>query len=418
MERLEDRQMMAGDVRAYVQNGDLYIVEDAAQIGQASNVRLTQEGGNIRVRGFDPPGSDVPSKVNGGASQIFAVTGNLIVRLGAGHDILQLGEPDGTRAPSFRSAQIDLGAPAVTRGTAPQSPTLLDDDNVLIWTAKTSESMTIVTGEGQDVVFVGSASIGDGSGADLLKINTGNGGDGVKLKGATIHGNVDIQTYGALAEGNVDFVGFDAGDSGPTKVDGHVNVRTGGGDDLFFLGDPAYLPGFVAFRTNGSLVVDMGAGSDRLEMHNARIGDAAAASLDKDLVIRMGAGADSATLFNVNVQEYIDLQLHAADEADADIVALDHVFAHNGDMSIRTGGGNDSISLANLTAYRNLFVEAGAGDDHLDLFDYVLALGSANLSGGAGQDVLNFHNGNLFTTLYQSGWESILEPEPVSRQRR
>src|SRR4051794_36583312 len=92
LENLEDRQMMAGDLAAYVSGGNLYVNEAPGQIGQDNGVIISQlANGKIRVSGdFTPMGSGV-SKVNGMAFQDFTVTNNLIVKLGAGNDGIAFG---------------------------------------------------------------------------------------------------------------------------------------------------------------------------------------------------------------------------------------------------------------------------------------------------------------------------------------
>src|SRR6188472_3066862 len=67
MEQMESREMMAGDISAYVQNGNLYINEAKNSIGKDQGVLVTQlANGNIRLQGQDATNSGLtPSKING-----------------------------------------------------------------------------------------------------------------------------------------------------------------------------------------------------------------------------------------------------------------------------------------------------------------------------------------------------------------
>jgi hypothetical protein len=52
IESLEKRELMAGDVTAYVQYGNLYINEAAKQVGMDNAIQITRlDNGQIRVAG-------------------------------------------------------------------------------------------------------------------------------------------------------------------------------------------------------------------------------------------------------------------------------------------------------------------------------------------------------------------------------
>src|SRR5438309_1284781 len=86
MEQMEARQMMAGDVTAMVQNGNLFLNEAMGQAGLDNSVQISQIDNNkIRVEG-GLTGDGLMSKVNGAAFQDFDVTGGLFVKFGAGND--------------------------------------------------------------------------------------------------------------------------------------------------------------------------------------------------------------------------------------------------------------------------------------------------------------------------------------------
>lgn len=112
MEMLENRQMMAGDVAAAVVNGNLYISEALGQTGLDNGVRVYQVSpGIVRVMGAENNGDGSTSLVNGQQFQDFAVSGDLNVNLGAGHDRLHLGFDGGASAPNFNNVSINMAAP-------------------------------------------------------------------------------------------------------------------------------------------------------------------------------------------------------------------------------------------------------------------------------------------------------------------
>jgi hypothetical protein len=83
MERLEERQMLAGDVRAMLSDGDLVISGD----NSANRISVESAGeGRIVVRGFG-------TRINGvfNAARIFSnVTGDISVQLSGGDDLLRI----------------------------------------------------------------------------------------------------------------------------------------------------------------------------------------------------------------------------------------------------------------------------------------------------------------------------------------
>jgi hypothetical protein len=156
-------------------------------------------------------------------------------------------------------------------------------------------------------------------------------------------------------------------------------------------------------------------------------------NIDGNLSINSGAGADTVNL--LTTQEHgaakIDIQTYAKTDADADNVWLSNAVS-NGDLNVRTGGGDDSIHLNNCTAFHNMNLNAGAGNDRMDLIqnlavDKLMAdLGDGNdtlnldtlyfgnplnviLNGGAGFDSLNSTGitPTHFNQFPKTGWEQI-----------
>ena len=144
MERMEAREMMAGDVTATVTGGTLYLTEAAGQAGRDNSVIVSQIApGNIRVAGNATTTDSSVSKINGNskvktpaAFQDFNVTGGLVVKFGGGSDLVVFDE---SAPPTFKDVNIDLAAPPVVAapmvagGVAGVLPA--DNDNLIMWGA-------------------------------------------------------------------------------------------------------------------------------------------------------------------------------------------------------------------------------------------------------------------------------------------
>jgi hypothetical protein len=300
IENLEARQMMAGDVAAYVQNGNLYITEAAGQTGLDNAVQISQlANGQIRVAGTGTTTDGTMSHVNGQAYQDLTVTGSLNVNLGGGSDLVVIGSDLGLASPSFSQVNIDTSAPpqlvaarSLVLGGIPTTLNAPDNDDVIIWGINTHGPMTINTGAGNDWVYVGGANMTAGN----LTINTGSGADTVQIENTvnTLAGTVDIQTYTSLAENDADVVWLDT-----AYMQGNLNVRMGGGNDIFHLENAAVF---------GNLNLDA------------------------------GAGDDSATLLHVDVVKSLMAQLGDGNDS----LSLDYIYGD--DFHFLGGGGTDSLS--------------------------------------------------------------------------
>ena len=426
MERLEDRQMMAGDVAAYVQNGHLYISEATGQAGLDNSVRVSQlANGQIRVFGNSTLSDGTTSQVNGAAFQDFTVTGGLTVNFGGGQDLIVFDAGAGA-VPTFGSISLHMGQ-ANASGDA-------DKDNIIAWALASRGGMSVTTGGSNDWVFLGGAQIGDGVGVDNLVVNTGAGADTVTIKNGThIRGGLDVQTYNSLSQMDADTVYFDT----DAAVDLDINVRMGGGDDVFFItSDTGQPPLFDGLRTGGSVFVDTGAGADTLFIRAAHIGDGIG---EDNLVLHTGAGADVVTYdatgyydFNgvyriPDVEGNLEIQTYSSiTEADADQVRipLSQVLE---DVRVRMGAGDDYFELLGGNVGDDLDFMADAGNDTAYIQGYIyddlmarMGEGNDNLTLGnvwADAMVLMGENGsdhlrktgvvNQYNSLVQNGWEYL-----------
>lgn len=279
-ESLESRQMMAGDVTAWVESGTLYVTEADGQIGQANEIRFSQIAeGRIRIEGIGDDGT----LVNGAKFWDVDFNGNLDVKLGAGNDMVQF---DNLNSPEFNNVRLDLGFTPVTTNAKFSNfvdpSAIQDDDRVQMENFHTLGALTILTGSGHDLVSLIDAVIGaTGNTNANLYINTGAGSDTVRLRTIDdqmyVVGKVDIQTYENVNEAGDDVVRLNN-----THADGDMSVRTGGGNDQFF-GDNA---GSVK-----TMLFDMGNGNDQATYAN---------SYGYLILGLMGAGDDTLTTWGLD----------------------------------------------------------------------------------------------------------------------
>jgi hypothetical protein len=442
--------MMAGDLAAYVLNGNLYINEAAGQTGLDNGVRVSQlANGMIRVEGAEAnDGTNDKSLVNGMAYQDFMVPGDLVAKLGAGNDRLHLGYDGGVGSPSFNNITINMAAPepVLTQRmlTSAKLGTSIfnapDDDQLMGWGFNSRGVTNINTGAGGDWVFIGRANIGDGWGVDKLTVNSGAGADNVTMKGTTVLGGVYITTYANASENDADTVWFDSTFDGnfnlvPTYITGNSEIYMGGGADGFYISDPLdpyYLS--VGMKMLGSMHLNTGAGDDVVDIAAAVFGDANHWS---NLSIYTMGGADNVTVdFHSSLIEIGQpmpeltgaLFIHtygSLAETDADVVRIP--VAQVGSMTnIYLGGGADVFELTAGNWGYDLTVDAGAGNDmgYLGGFlwdDVFLRMGEGddnltlghvncnvlNLDGAAGVDRLRKEQYLAIDHLYETGWEYI-----------
>jgi hypothetical protein len=289
MESLEARQMMAGDalapgnVYAHVADGHLFIGTYDTNLDQRIAIgRL--DNGKIRVIGLDFTN---PSLVNGQRYQDFNVTGDLNVNLYGGNDRVEIGgtywDRQHLEAPSFDNVHISLG------GASNRS----DLDYLQIHKIETRGSMDIYTGSHDDSILIGNARIGNGFGAETLRIDTGAGADQMSVGSTLVKGMFYI-VAGASTQIDRDVVSVH-----DTTVWYELTMATGGGDDSFFL------EGVHVGGGNG-IVIDTGAGDDE--------GSLEYVTAQSNLQIGMGSGSDHLELDHVDAYY---LKLGGGDGEDA-----------------------------------------------------------------------------------------------------
>jgi len=230
-------------------------------------------------------------------------------------------------------------------------------------------SLVVYTHDGNDTVNITRALVGD-VGHGMVRINTGAGADLVDIGNPMEFGpmtlpNVDIQTYVTLNETDADVVKMQN-----ALIFGNLDVRTGGGDDQFFVTNPndeAILKGISVF---GAMSLDTAAGNDQIYIENSSVGDVPT----ENLVIRTGAGADVVTLdlrrsFSPNIAGReiagnIDIQTYA----------------------VATEQDDDNVKIINGQVRGSIFAKLGAGNDRFELAKFVQVSNDIDLDAGAGRD--------------------------------
>lgn len=249
-EHLESREMMAGDITAFVSSGHLYVVEAYGEAGQGQAAAISQlADGRLRVKGLTSQDGGT-SLVNGAAYKDFWVSGDLKVDFRAGNDTLQL-----VRNTAIKGIDINMSSSSSVAAT--------DRDYVYVDGIRTDNQLNIRTGVGPDTVKVWDSVIGnDGSIYDNLDITTGAGRDIVEIFRSTrsmeVKGHIYVNTYSA-GEAETDRVTILSALAGR-----HISISTGNGQDIIAMTD---------VWTGSDVLISAGEGNDTVSLREVRATD-------------------------------------------------------------------------------------------------------------------------------------------------
>lgn len=220
IEALEGRLLMAGNITASLKAGNhLFIWGDASDNG----VMLSSVAGEYVVQGFSVTDPPAPTTVNGkNEPKAFANVRKVSINLGAGTDVLQLGNHFGDQ--TVFSDNLILHASPGDKGVVM--------DNVL-FAKPGGAQVTINTGAGADHISLNGVSFQNGS--PKLALNSGKGGDIVSAM------NVSF-TAGGLSR---------------------FGINTGSGDDAASASN-------VSFNSEYRFTVNTGLGNDSLALQSVR----------------------------------------------------------------------------------------------------------------------------------------------------
>lgn len=283
LDNLETRDVMSGNVTAFVGSNTLYLSEAAGQYGQHNNVRVSQlASGGVRVTGLINA-SGTQTLINGAGYRDFYIPGgSLVANFGAGIDRITVG------AVNLNNVYADLGYPGVN-----------DVDVIDINGARLTGAMDLRTGGGADKIYVRSTRVGDGSGYEDLRINSGAGADYVQVgviggNFVEVRGNLLLTAAQSSAELDADIV----------KVNQALVYK--------------------------SIYLDTGSGNDTIEMGYTTAGE--------DIVITAGDGADKGKLTEVWAYD----QFYVAMGTGNDTLSTTYLRANY--LSVDGGLGYDSLT--------------------------------------------------------------------------
>jgi hypothetical protein len=375
MERLEDRQMMAGDIHAFINNGTLFIQEEVGHFGGHQNVQVdVLPNGKVRLQGATSPINPAGSKVNGKDVVEFLIPNTQIlhidVNLGGGQDLVHVIGVPGQNLPLINDVKINVSDPL-------DNPN--DVDVVLVEDVTVRGKLDVLTGAGRDIVRVHDSLVAQNM---TIRAGTTNSGglsdsDQVVVDGVRVDRSLLITT----GEGNdtvtVKNVNLPRGDQG-----GHMTIDTGNGADAINVGSiPVVVPVGSPLASFGPVTAAGGlhikAGTDlQNDVDTVRILDA---FFDQNIVVELGAGND-----NLNM-------VHALAGA-----------------SITLAGqkGNDTMNVVEVEASDGFFAFLGEGDDILNM-TFVKAQ-RMTLDGGPGtNDRLSLGQMPSIPSQTRTGWEFI-----------
>ena len=367
MERLEDRQMMAGNIKAEVLFGDTLVLSEASGhqgLGQA--VQVSQVNGRIRVDGLVSL-TGGQTKINGATRVEFALPKNLSINLGGGIDQVAV------RNISLQNISISTAAPSSTTSN--------DNDIVVVSGVSLTRNLNISTGRGQDSAQVTFSRIGNGA-ADT--------------------GNLNVFTGVAQAFGESDKDGFVVHDC---TIRGKTHIETGASTDVVIVQNSS-----LGDAATDATEIFTGAGADFVHFgpQGAQVGVPVfvAGNLDirtlASLTSTSDADVDSVTLLDTTVRENIYVKLGAGN----DQVNMENVTAFK-TILLEGQGGNDTMKLVQVEAADGLFALLGSGDDVLDLTG--LRASKMGITGSDGFDRLfRFDSSNIPpANVFISGIEEI-----------
>jgi hypothetical protein len=353
MERLEARQMLAGNVTAEIVDGDLIITGD----GVDNRIAITAPGFHSGVRGENTADGN-PTSINGVPNGIFDVdglTGDVIVRMGGGHDSVSFegGFPgamvlEGGAGDDRFWAQFGLStASELIINTGPGENEIHMNGRIMLpsWDPgklRIGSNLIITGGDQRDLIVVEQPWVGN----DLV-INSGDGPDIIQPTWCIV--------------GN--FAGVDSG-PGDDEVLARFRAKT------------------ISLRTGeGSAVVSLGWGT----------------YASQDLGIIAGNGATVIDAINARV----DGTTYVVGGQSNDYLKLNGCQLN--ELQVTTGNGSDRLDVTGSILER-IFADLGGDNDWL-LMTYTAVNDQATLIGGMGFDMFSRH-GNALRRLQLGSFDA------------
>ena len=317
--------MLAGNVQAWVEDGDLLIRGD-----KLDNEIAITSGANAEVYAIlGLNGTTINGGVINGVAPVTIgnITGNLDIDLGQGDDLLEIGvamPPSGDQgsesATNISYTDVDFvevpGSLLIRTGRGHDEIALFVD---------VGHDAYIETGVGDDSFFIDNSNIG-GS----LLVKTGSGDDNSVV--ATTSAESACLSTGR-GHDNVLFLG--------AAIEFGLTVNTGAGDDLLVVGSSDGSQGDEDSSVGGDLAINTGSGNDHVEL----TGTFDALSVGQKLAVNTGAGQDSVFVSHVSVETEACFDFGAGD----DDAIIDHLDVLD-QLVARMGAGNDDLQITASSA--------------------------------------------------------------------
>lgn len=236
VEKLENRELLAGNVLATVSSNTLFITGDA----NANSVDVTSRYGVVYVSGQNTGGLRGDTLINGrNEVSIGNFRGNIQVRLGGGNDSFQLYN---VADRDFRNIDVNMGSGV--------------DEHVNLAFARFLGNVDINSNGSQR----NRVSLAFGSVAGDANIETGSGNDWVAVS-SSVGKNLTINTNGNYLTG-YDIVNIGPGGGiAPLKIGGRLTLNTGDGNDQVNLDQLEV----------DSLFASLGAGDDSFSANTIKV---------------------------------------------------------------------------------------------------------------------------------------------------
>lgn len=366
VERVEDRCLLAGVVGVSISNsGNITLTGDA----EANDIEITVfDGTRGRIRGLNGTLLDSGDLI--GNSYLFdleelltevgpfqALRGNLTVNLGAGDDSLEILGTSGPLEPFVIEGRLEVGL-----------------------------------GAGADTFRQSVSYVG---GRARIRGGSGDGGDHIEIEETFMFGDTQINT-GASGDALDQIVIDDSfivsaelrGSGGATEVSVRdttsveLEIFTGGSDDQIFVSDAIVL---------GDLRIDTGSASNSAPGDYVGLGDSVVVG---DLRINGRQGRQTIEFLSFapggDFEVGGNTLISTAGGRDVVRVNNDELVRFNGNVRVRTGGGDDEVQVEDSAEFLgNLNVSMGGGSDSLEIWPMVMVSGNGVLNGGGGLDSLN-----------------------------
>jgi hypothetical protein len=440
-ERLEVRQLLAGDVSASVVRGTLVINGDNAD--NFVEVFGTGTAGQFVVEGFTD-NHGVNTTINHSSNpQTFNGVTNISVTLKRGDDFF--GFEQGTVAGNLNidmgdgNNEVNVGIPKLV-STFISSPTA----RPLLVTIPTSAAtingaLCINLGTGNGWLIEGSTHV-----MGTETVNTCNGNDRIEfidtggVEGEETIGNgvtVDHDLAVNLGGGSNYLDAYDLTVNGSFKVNGSgtndidlavLNVAKdavfnlcGRGNQTFFLGPEPEVGTIVATQQNhvgGDLIVNTGGGNDDVTESSLSVGGSNKINTDggndsvilgdldddppevnyqvtvaNDLIVNLGCGTDSLTADNVRPAHNFIISQGLGNST----ISLTAIYGPQL-LKITTDGGQDHVTLNGL-GITTVMVDLGAGNDSLSVTQATVSI--STFEGGTGVNTYTDGGGNFIPNL-------------------